>query len=384
MSVRKRHFKKDGKAVEKWFVDFRFKHPDGSSERFRIDSPVNTKRGAEQHEREVRQRLQDGTYRSEENAKDEVMTLQQFQASFVTYSQNNNKPSSLNSKKYILRLHLVPFFGSMRLDDIGPEEIERYKALMQGEDEEQAPKSINNHLAVLRKLLNLAVEYKKLNHAPKVKAFSIGELDFEFLTFEETERFVAAASLAWRALVLLALKTGLRVGELLALKWEDIDLKAGLLIVKRTLWQGQEGSPKGGKRREIPLSAQTVAMLRSYRHLKGPYVFCDVAGQRLTHSIVKEVVPTICKKAGLPKRLTMHSMRHTFASHLVMRGRSLVEVQQLLGHSTIQMTMRYAHLSPDVKRAAVEALDTPLVAADGQQVGNGGPKKQKASELPEA
>lgn len=75
--------------------------------------------------------------------------------------------------------------------------------------------------------------------------------------------------------------------------------------------------------------------------------------------MVKDVIPNIARKAGLAKRLTTHSLRHTFASHLVMRGRSLVEVQQLLGHSTIQMTMRYAHLSPDVKRAAVEALDAP-------------------------
>ena len=160
-------------------------------------------------------------------------------------------------------------------------------------------------------------------------------------------------------MVYLALKTGLRVGELLALKWEDLDLNAGKLIVKRTLWQDLEGSPKGGKRREVPLSVQTVAMVRSYRHLKEPYVFCDAAGKRLTHSIVKDVVPTTCKKAGLAKRLTMHSLRHTFASHLVMRGRSLVEVQQLLGHSTIQMTMRYAHLAPEVAREAVELLDQP-------------------------
>ena len=376
MSVRKRHFKKDGKAVEQWFADFRFKHPDGSSERFRIDSPVNTKRGAEQHEREVRRQLQDGTYRSEEKPTDEVMTLAQFQKSFLTDSANNNKPSSLNSKEYILRLHLVPFFGSMRLDEIGPEEIETYKKEKQAEEIEPGPrpklqsaKSINNHLAVLRKLLNLAVDYKKLAHAPKVKAMRLGEQDYDFLTFEEAQRFLAAASPEWKPLVQLTIRTGLRNGELLALKWEDIDLKAGKLIVKRTLWRGLEGSPKGGKRREIPLSAQTVAMLKSYWHLKGPYVFCDAKGQRYTAAMVEEVVPNVCKKAGLPKRLTWHDLRHTFASHLVMKGRSLIEVQQLLGHSTIQMTMRYAHLSPEVKRDAVEALEEPL-AAVGQWVGN--------------
>ena len=376
MSIRKRRYKKEGKSMEQWFTDFRFKHPDGSVERFRIDSPVNTKRGAEHFEREVRQQLQDGKFRSEES-KPEAMTLAQFQTSFLTDSTNNNKPSSLNSKEYILRLHLVPFFGSMRLDEIGPEQIERYKALKQEEEDEpgprpkrQSPKSVNNHLAVLRKLLNLAVEYKKLPSAPKVKALRIGEQDFDFLSFEETERFVAATPPEWTTMILVALKTGLRIGELLALKWEDLDLRAGKLIVKRTLWQGKEGSPKGGRRREVPLSKQTVKLVQAHRHLIGPYLFTRPDGSHHTHNQLQDLIPRICKLAGLPKRLTWHDLRHTFASHLVMKGRSLVEVQQLLGHTTIAMTMRYAHLSPEVKRDAVEALDS-LAAAVGQQMGNG-------------
>ena len=233
---------------------------------------------------------------------------------------------------------------------------------------------LNNHLAVLRKLLNLAVEYKKLTVAPKIRALSIGEQDFDFLSFEETARFVESTPTEWKVMVLMALKTGLRIGELLALKWEDIDLKAGKLIVKRTLWQGQEGSPKGGRRREVPLSVQTVAMLKAHRAvtmLKSPYVFCRADGTHHTHNQLQDLIPRLCKLAGLPKRLTWHDLRHTFASHLVMKGRSLVEVQQLLGHTTIAMTMRYAHLSPDVKRAAVEALDGPA-AGFGHQMDIGG------------
>jgi integrase len=141
------------------------------------------------------------------------------------------------------------------------------------------------------------------------------------------------------------------------LKWQDIDLVAGHLIVRRTLWRNLEGSPKGGRNRKVPLSAEALAALKAHRHLRGPYVFCDAAGARLSHSIVKDVVPSTCRRSGLAKRITTHGLRHSFASQLVMRGASLRAVQELLGHESIEMTLRYSHLTPDVKREAVRLLD---------------------------
>ena len=107
----------------------------------------------------------------------------------------------------------------------------------------------------------------------------------------------------------------------------------------------------------MPLSDEALATLKAHRHLRGPYVFCETSGERLTHSMVKDVVPDTCRRAGLGKRVTTHGLRHSFASHLVMRGASLKAVQELLGHESIEMTLRYSHLTPDVKREAVRLLD---------------------------
>jgi integrase len=294
----------------------------------------------------------------------EVPTLADFEPRFVAFSENNNKPSTVYAKRWLLRCHILPALGKTRLDAIGPPQIEDYKSAKVKEG--LARKSINNHLACLGKMLHLAEEWGVIEHAPKVRLFRVEQGPVRFLTFGETPRFLAAVPEGWRTFALVALKTGLRVGELLALKWDDLDLAAGRLIVRRTLWKGHEQSPKGGRSREVPLSNDAVAALKAHRHLRGPYVFCDDAGGRLTHSMVKDVVPAACKRAALAQRLTTHDLRHTFASHLVMRGVALKAVQELLGHATIEMTMRYAHLSPDVKRDAVQLLDAP-VAPGGHQ-----------------
>jgi integrase len=88
-------------------------------------------------------------------------------------------------------------------------------------------------------------------------------------------------------------------------------------VARRTLWRVQEGAPKGGRNRKLLLNEDALATLNAHRHLKGPYVFCDTAGIRLPHSMVKEVVPSTCRRAGLEKRVTTHGLRHSFASHLV-------------------------------------------------------------------
>ena len=215
-------------------------------------------------------------------------------------------------------------------------------------------------------LLRLAVELEATDSTPRLRSIKTdGDPEFDLLDFVEADRLIAAADPTWRPLIVTALRTGARIGELLALRWEDVDLKAARVTIRRTLWNGHEGSPKGGKSRTVPLGDDVLAALTAHCHLRGPHVFCTEDGGRLTHSMVKDVVPNACRRAGLAKRLTMHGLRHTFASHLVMRGVTLVAVKELLGHAQISTTMRYAHLAPSATRDAVRLLDSGSRMARG-------------------
>ena len=339
-----------------WWVDFRYE-----GQRIRKKSPVDNKRGAEEYERKLRQQLLDGTFGKEEACNEKEMpTIEQFAVEFLTtYARTNNKPSEVLAKEIIFRRHLIPALGKLRLDELDARTIERYKA-----DKLEAglhPKTINNQLTVLRRMLAIAAEWQLLEHVPKVKWMKAPPPEFDFLDFHEAERLIKAADDEWRSMITLALKTGLRQGELLALRWDDVDLVTGRLVVRRNVVRGIIGTPKSGKQREVPLSPSAVKTLKGHRHLRGELVFCDESGAMLRPSECVWPLWRACKRAGI-RGVRWHALRHTFASHLVMRGVPLKAVQELLGHATIDMTMRYAHLAPVVHREAVAHLDRAIPA----------------------
>ncbi len=355
MSVRRvqRRDPKTGAAREFWMVDVVFEHPDGREERVRKVSPVQTRRGAEQYERELRDALLAGRHDKEEKP---VPTLAEYAKDFLSvYVAVNNKPSERKAKQIILKKHLEPAFGEMRLDAIDEQAIERFKAKQK--QAELSNKTVNNQLTVLGTLLQTAVEWKHITRVPAIRRLPVVMPKFDFLTFEEADRLVQAAveEPSWHAMVVVALNTGLRLGELLALQWDDCDLVSGTMVVRRNNWQGHIGPPKSGKDRTLPLNALAQAALKGQRHLKGPWVWCDEKGAFLDKDDLRFALRRIRKRAGL-RHFDWHVLRHTFASHLAMRGVPLKAVQELLGHASLEMTLRYAHLSPDVRKDAVDVL----------------------------
>jgi len=367
MSVRqqRRRDPTTGRESMFWIADFTVQIPGGERKRFREVPKIQTRRGAETYERQRIAELLSGRSKEERQEKEQTQaeatkaacpSVASFAKTFIeTYAVPNNKPSEVQSKRMILDLHLVPALGNFRLDEVGPGEIERYKAekLRDG----LSPKTINNHLIVLRRMLAVAEEWGLTDRTPRVRWLKVPDSEFDFLTFEESNQLLATAEGEWRTMILVAAKVGLRQGELLALRWRDVDLGAGKVIVRHSVWAGIVGTTKGWRAREIDLSPETLAALKAHRHLRGEFVFCNDDGSMLTKNQCRRPLYDACTKAGL-RKIGWHVLRHTFASHLVMRGAPIKVVQELLGHRDITTTMRYAHLSSESRRDAVALLDT--------------------------
>jgi len=331
----------------------------------------DTRAGADEAERrEVARVLNTGEVKkAPPSPKKEVPTVREFSKTFIETSQIKNKPSSVDAKNAILACHLLPLIGNLTLDKITYAVIEDLKLALSKKtitrvDEKKrdtartlSPKTINNCLVVLRRMLVVARKRGLIEYVPDFEWLKFAQPDFDFLDFNEADRLIAAAQGQLRTMILVALKTGMRHGEILALRWQDVDLVAGRITVRQNVVRGRIGTPKSGKPREIPLGDDVRAALKAHRHLKGLLVFCDAGGHMLTDSEHAKPLVYACKRAGL-RPVSWHVFRHTFASHLAMRGATLKVIQELLGHASIVMTMRYAHLAPEVSRDAVRLLDS--------------------------
>ena len=359
MSVRRRVQRlPSAHTSTRWVVDVQFRQSNGRVERVRETPRVQSRVGAERLEREILRRLEMGTKAAAPPAPTKaVPSLAAFWKTFLTtHVAVNNKPSEQATKTRIMRLYLLPRFGRMKLDAIGPAAIDTYKADMTRDG--YSAKTINNRLTVLRTVLMVAQRWEVLAADPRITLTRHRPPDMRFLSFDEAPPLVAAADGQWPVMVLLALNTGMRIGELIALRWDDLDLVVGRLRVRHSAWLGVVDLPKSGRERGIPLNKSSLSALVDGFHEREGLVFCDEKGDLLTYRRCNYALERICRSAALPS-VQWHALRHTFASHLVMRGMPLKAIQERLGHSSRAMTERYAHLTPNVRRDAVHVLNQP-------------------------
>jgi len=291
---------------------------------------------------------------SEKAAPPKDIGFEEFGREFMRiYSRPNKR--SWQRDEVSLR-SMGSFFKGRALRSITAQDIEVYKAqrlamakknMAQDQPEKRvSPATTNRELALIKTMMTKAVEWGRLESSPAVRTRKLKEPPprERVLTEAEAGRLVGAAAPHLKTLLVLLLGTGMRKGEALGLRWEDVDFDRSFIHI---------GDSKNGRPRNVPMSSMVRGVLA------GAARASDLVFNGLRD--IKRSFKTALKGARI-KGVRLHDLRHTAASRMVQAGVDLVTVSKILGHSSIQMTMRYAHPTPENMLQAVEKLSEKLPA----------------------
>ena len=319
-----------------WWIDFY----DQKRKRIQESSHSSNKRDAERLFTLRRSEVLRGVYKPRVK-----ITFGDFGKSYMEHAKAN-KRSWLRDQQMLEQLS--KFFGKERvLTEITPFQIEGYKL---DRRTNVSGSTVNRELALLKRMFNLASTwdlFPEANPVRKVKFFREFNTGTRVLSPAEEKSLIQNASPYLQDLIRFAVNTGLRIGEIFALCWPSVDLKREFLTVF---------SSKTQKIREIPINSEARKVLEAWwLGKKNEIVFYNPeTGKPFVD--LKFGFAAACERAKI-EGVTWHTLRHTFASRLVNRGVDIVTVKELLGHSSITVTMRYAHTNIESKRAAVAKLD---------------------------
>ncbi len=294
------------------------------------------------------------------------------------------RPSTFESYERIIRVRVVPALGRTKLTAVTPQHLQAlYNALLKNG---LSPASVVRTHAVLHGAFGQAVRWNLLPRNPcdATRPPSIPRHEMRYLDRDQVRQLLEATpDLTMRTLYAVAATAGMRRGEILALRWRDIDWARGLIVVQRTAHRIRGagivyGEPKtNAARRAIKLGTMTLDLLRAQRTAQleqrlhaGPawqdhdLIFTSLVGTPVEAARVSRLFARDLENAGLP-RVRFHDLRHTAATLLIEQGVHLKAVQSTLGHSTIATTMDvYAHLTPSMQDAVGEAMDRLFAALD--------------------
>lgn len=274
------------------------------------------------------------------------MSFEDFSEKFLNlYSRPNRRPATVQSHLNSLK-NLKAFFKGKALNEITSEQIAAYVAERKAK---LSAASVNRELSCLVCLFNRAEEWGFIEKSPvRTKKLREPKAKDRILSDAEVDRLLASASPSLRPVLIILLGTAMRKSECLGLRWSNIDFRRGFIFI------GAEDS-KSGRSREIPMSLPIFETLSSLREIsKSEFVFFNPETKTNVRN-VKRSFSSACKKAAI-KNVTLHTLRHTAATRMIEGGIDLVSVSKILGHASIQMTMRYAHPSPASLKLAVEKL----------------------------
>ncbi len=334
------------KRGKKWGISYA--EPSGRQVR-KLISPY--KETAENVLKKIETQIIEGKYFDIQKAKDIL-----FEDFALEYLNNYVKLENLNLRNHngVIK-NLVNHFKGKSLVQMNTLCIRQY---LSKRLEKVSPATVNRHYAMLKSMFNRAIEWGMffgMNPVKGIKAIPEKNQRCRWLTDEEQERLLSFCSGHTRIIVLTALKTGMRWGEIIHLKWKQspnsnyVDFNNGKIFIHESLAKTQRS-------RIIPLSNTLRLALRDVsKNLGHDYIFVNPETKKPLHNIRKSFA-TALRKAGIGD-FKFHDLRHTFASTLVRRDVNLYKVQILLGHTTPKMTQRYAHLGSDELTEAIEKID---------------------------
>jgi integrase len=287
------------------------------------------------------------------------------------------KPSTIEGYDYMLRIHLVPFFDTTPVHKIDEEQVERFVRELEAKD--LAPKSIANALGTLHSLIEFAIKKKWVKTPNPVKnvekpARASADPDVHFLDAEEVEALLRAVpddalGRVERVMYLTAAMTGLRQGELLGLRWRDVDWTAQRIRVRRNFVRGEFGSPKSKRStRSVPLTRRVAAELERLSQ-DSPYkgddelVFAHpLTGKPIDRSKLLKRFKAALKRAEV-RPVRFHDLRHTFGTRMAAAGIPMRTLQEFMGHRDFKTTLIYADYAPSAGEVELveEAFAVPTL-----------------------
>jgi len=280
--------------------------------------------------------------------KEEKVKFQEFARTFIEVYSKPNKRSWTRDELSIKNLE--KFFKGKYLSEITPYHLENYK---KERIARVAPATVNRELCCLKTIYNKAIEWGKAKENPvrKVKFLKEHNEKVRFFEKEEIKKIVDNAPEPLRFIFIVALNTGMRLGEVISLEWRDIDINNRLIYVRDS---------KSGESRDIPMTKSLYNMLFDLK-IKNEMMndYPSLLFPRVKKFWVSHKFTELLKGLGIEDS-SFHTIRHTAASYLAMMGINLKVIQEILGHKTFRMTLRYAHLSKSFKKEAMDAYDSQM------------------------
>ncbi|MFC1683091.1 tyrosine-type recombinase/integrase [Candidatus Zixiibacteriota bacterium] len=340
-----RIFERPGKRRSTWYIDFTYKG------RRHIRAVGPDRKMAELAAKKIETEIFEGKFFPD--SKRSKVRLREFAVEYVEKYSKRRKRSwkrDLGTLK-----HLLPIFGDMCLADIMPKMIENYR--ISREQEGVMPATINREHALLKHMFTKAMDwgYVKENPAKRVR-LAKEHPRIRFLTKDEIRSLLAAAGESkashLKPILIMALDTAMRRGEIFNLRWEDVDFGRRAIQVKKT---------KNDQPREVPMTDRLYETLWDWKKksLDKEYVFANTNGKSIT--TVRTAFTVALRKAGI-KDFRFHDLRHTAASQMYMAGLDIKLIKEIGGWKTLAMVDRYSHLTTDHKRAAMLIYESHILS----------------------